>query len=410
MFPWQSGSTGREESQQWHLNPKSGRWNPDPTHRQRHIGIAIAYNVIHHWQVTADSEFLHDFGAELVLSIADFFADLATWDEEKERFVIRGVIGPDEYHTGYPDATEPGLDNNAYTNVMTAWLLTKALAIVDDLPPAHCNRLLRRLEIDDRQLDHWRTICRELFVPFGEGTDDQRILEQFEGYAQLEEFDWDGYRERYGDISRLDRILDAEDDSPNRYKASKQADVVMLFYLLTADELCETFSRLGYRFDRDDIPANVEYYLARTSHGSTLSRVVHSWVQARSDRAASWHNYRRALASDVEDIQGGTTPEGIHLGAMAGTVDLAQRGYSGLSIDGDAIRLNPRLPDEVTSLRFSIRFRTHWMVDIDITDTTLVVSCRSSRTEPVQIAVKGESVEVFPGRSHEFDLTELKTG
>ena len=110
------------------------------------------------------------------------------------------------------------------------------------------------------------------------------ILSQFEGYEQLEEFDWEGYRSRYGDISRLDRILESEGDTPNRYKVSKQADVLMLFYLLSSDELGEIFARLGYDYDEGTIPQAVDYYLERTAHGSTLSRVVHAWVLARSDR------------------------------------------------------------------------------------------------------------------------------
>ncbi len=414
MFPWQSGSTGREESQQWHLNPKSGRWNPDPTHRQRHIGLAIAYNAWQHRCVTADDEFLYEVGAELILSVADYFADLASWDDEKRRFVICGVIGPDEYHTGYVDRTEHGLDNNAYTNVMTSWLLDHALGLIDELPLPQRGRILKRLDLDQDRLDHWRAVSRQLYVPFIEvdptNGDHETIpiIEQFEGYADLDEFDWDGYRERYGDISRLDRILEAEDDTTNRYKASKQADVVMLFYLLTAQELSEIFDRLGYEFGPDAIPANIDYYRARTSHGSTLSMVVHAWVQARRDRARSWEQYQKALASDVDDVQGGTTPEGIHLGAMAGTVDLAQRCYSGLAIDGDIVRLNPRLPDEVRSLSFSIQFRTHWRVNIEVTHSETTVSCASVHPDPIRVAVKDEVVELLPGASHRFDLVELK--
>mgnify|MGYP003375781251 FL=1 len=404
MFPWQSGSTGREENQQWHLNPRSGRWLADVTHLQRHIGLAIAFNVWHHWKVTADDEFLHDVGAELLLSIADFFADLARWDPDRERYVIEGVLGPDEYHTGYPDAGEPGLDNNSYTNVMTAWLLSRALWMLDQLPPLRRRELTEKLGINDEHLARWNAVSTTLFVPFNP----DGIIEQFEGYGALEEFDWQGYRDRLGDISRLDRILEAENDTVNRYKASKQPDVVMLFYLLTADELVGVFTQLGYAFEPDDIPRNVEYYVARTSHGSTLSRVVHSWVQARTDRAESWDAYQEALASDVSDIQGGTTAEGIHLGAMAGTVDMVQRGYSGLTIDGHIVRFNPRLPEEVPSLRFSIRFRTHWILWVHIDDRTLTVRCEASVSDPVHVAVKDETVELSAGQQHRFDLTELK--
>src|SRR6185437_13521247 len=128
----------------------------------------------------------------------------------------------------------------------------------------------------------------------------------------------------------LDLILEAEGDSPNCYKLSKQADVLMLFYLFSADELKALFTRLGYPFDGALIPKTINYYLRRTSHGSTLSGTVHAWVLARSCRRGSWSLFSEALRSDVGDIQGGTTPEGIHLGAMAGTLDLLQRCYTGL--------------------------------------------------------------------------------
>src|SRR5690606_37372625 len=137
---------------------------------------------------------------------------------------------------------------------------------------------------------------------------------------------------RYGNIQRLELILEAEGDSANRYKVSKQADVLMLFYLFSSDELRELFRHLGYPFEYETIPRNVAYYDARSTHGSTLSRVVHAWVLARSNRPKAMRYYAEALQSDVSDIQGGTTAEGIHLGAMAGTVDLVQRVSTGIEI------------------------------------------------------------------------------
>ena len=155
---------------------------------------------------------------------------------------------------------------------------------------------------------------------------DDGIISQFEGYERLAELDWLDYQERYGDIQSLDRILEAEGDSTNRYKVSKQADVLMIFYLLSSAEVQDIFDRLDYPFDPPtDFRRNIEYYLARTSHGSTLSRIVHSWVLARLDRRRSWELFLQALNSDIADIQGGTTHEGIHLGSMAGTLDLVQR-------------------------------------------------------------------------------------
>ncbi len=110
---------------------------------------------------------------------------------------------------------------------------------------------------------------------------DDGIIGQFEGYERLEELDWERYRLRYGNIQRLELILEAENDSANRYKASKQADVIMLFYLFSADELREIFGRLGYELAHETITHNVDYYDRRSSHGSTSCRVVHAWVLTR---------------------------------------------------------------------------------------------------------------------------------
>ena len=230
----------------------------------------------------------------------------------EDRFDIKGVMGPDEYHDGYPDAEEPGLNNNAYTNVMAAWCLGRALAIIERLPPDRFDELSRSLALSTRRRPPAgrRSAASSRWCFHQDG-----VISQFEGYEALEEFDWDGYRRKYGDIQRLDRLLEAEGDSPNRYKLSKQADVLMLFYLFSAEELERLFEQLGYDFDPETIPATIDYYTRRTSHGSTLSRVVHGWVLYRSDRAQAWRLLREALYSDVADVQGGTTAEGVSISA-----------------------------------------------------------------------------------------------
>ncbi len=130
----------------------------------------------------------------------------------------------------------------------------------------------------------------------------------------------------------------------------------MLFYLFSAEAFQELFAHMDYSCDTDVIQRNIEYYMQRTSHGSTLSRIVHSWVLARSDRESSWKLFEKALRSDIEDIQGGTTSEGIHLGAMASTVDLIQRVYTGLEMRDDVLWLNPFLPSELSDIRLRIHY------------------------------------------------------
>lgn len=399
MYPWQSGSNGREESQDVHLNPKSGRWIPDKSHLQRHVNSAIVYNVWRYYQATADLEFLCFYGAELILEIARFWSSIATYNGALDRYEITGVMGPDEYHDGYPNAEKPGLKNNAYTNVMAVWVINRALELFDILPECQCQQLCEKLELTGEEREYWRDISNKMRIVFhGNG-----IISQFEGYDQLDEFDWKGYRNKYGDIQRLDRILEAEEDTPNRYKVSKQADVLMLFYLFSSERLSILFKQLGYPFEYETIPKNIDYYLQRTSHGSTLSRVVHSWVLARSDRVRSWNLFTEALESDVSDIQGGTTPEGIHLGAMAGVVDMIQRGYAGIVARSDALWFDPTLPETVANLKMPLRYRGH-ALRVEIHLNKLKVEAVSCAANPIKIGYKDKVFGLKEGETREIVL------
>ncbi len=403
MYPWQSGSDGREESQRIHLNPKSGRWIPDNSYRQRHVNAAIAYNIWQYHEVTGDNEFLSMYGAEMLLEIARFWASIAVYNQHLERYEILGVMGPDEYHDNYPDAEEGGLNNNAYTNVMAAWVISRGLEMLNTLPSDRCEELRELLGLTNEEIENWRDISRRMRVVFhADG-----IISQFEGYEQLKEFDWDGYRAKYGKIARLDRILEAEGDHPKRYKASKQADVLMLFFLFSAEELTQLFVRLGYPFTRDTIPRNLEYYLKRTSHGSTLSAVVHSWVLARSDRPRSWQLFTNALESDISDVQGGTTAEGIHLGAMGGTVDLVQRGHTGIVTRGGVLWFNPRLPEEWAKMCMRLRYREH-SLEVNISGTRLRVRSIAGPDRPVRIGHLKQVRELHAGETLEFDAVQPK--
>jgi alpha,alpha-trehalase len=392
-FPWQSGSSGREESQVLHLNPKSGRWLPDNSSLQKHINVAVAYNVWHYLQVTGDRDFLRNRGGPILLELARYWASVCQADETDGRFHIRGVMGPDEYHDAYPDADRPGLDDNAYTNVMVAWTLIRSLETLDALTPYERQELIERLEVTGEELDRWDDMTRRLTVPFH----GDRIISQFAGYGELEEFDWLGYAERYGDIQRLDRILEAEGDSTNRYKLSKQADVLMLFYLLPTEELERLFARLGYGLDPSvDIPRTIDYYLRRTSHGSTLSRMVHAWILARYDRPRSWDLFRQSLESDIADVQRGSTAEGIHLGAMAGTVDLLQRCYGGVEVRPDFLSVRPALPDALSGMSFTIEY-VGQRIDVSISADEVSLYADPGGRTPIRMAIDGEEMLLMPG-------------
>lgn len=406
MFPWQSGSNGREESQRMHLNPQSGNWLPDLTFLQRHIGLAIAYNVRRYHQASGDDEFLALHGAEIILEITRFFASLAHYDRSHDRYVIRGVVGPDEYHTRYPGRDEHGIDNNAYTNIMTAWMCRTAVEVLSELPDARRHELTAALTLQHNEIDRWKRLAQRMFVPFTRGG----IISQFEHYDTLIELDWDHYRQRYGDIQRLDRLLESEGDDVNRYQVSKQADVLMLFYLLSAEELINVLNGLEYAMLPETIPRTIDYYLQRTSHGSTLSAVVHGWVLARAHRERAVEFFDQALASDVHDTQHGTTREGIHLAAMVGSVDLLQRCFAGIEIRDDGLHVNPLWPPELGVLELPLRYRDH-PITIRVTGRTATVrTAPGTLPQPLEVHYGTESTLLGAGQTVTFSLDHKARG
>ena len=156
----------------------------------------------------------------------------------------------------------------------------------------------------------------------------------------------------------------------------------MLLYLLSADELTELLQGLGYELAPDQIERTVAYYLERTSHGSTLSGVV---------REQAWKFLMRALESDVADVQGGTTAEGIHLGAMAGSVDIVQRCLTGMEARGDVLWFDPALPPEVPRLRFSAHCRGH-RLNVEITQDRMRVTARPRPAAPIRLGSDRPSI------------------
>ena len=400
MFPWQSGSDGKEETQTVHLNPLSGRWEPDLSHNQRHVSAAIFYNLWSYYDATQDLTFLRGYGAEMMLEVARFWASIAHFNPERDRYEIHGVMGPDEFHEKYPGAEQGGLRNNAYTNVMVAWCCETAGEVLELLPESRREALRARLELSDEEIATWQRMSRRMFVPFhGDG-----IISQFEGYEDLQELDWDAYREKYGNVQRLDRILRAEGDGPDRYQLAKQADTVMLFFLFSERELRRLFEQLGYEYRPDTARKNIDYYDQRTSHGSTLSFVTHAGALAAIEPESSWERFIVALESDIGDVQGGTTKEGIHMGVMAGTLDLVQRGFIGSEIRDGVLYFDPKLPDRLEGLSFAMQFhRTPIRVTLERGELTVVADAEGF-SRPVRVGVGDEVHELCAGDRCAFPL------
>jgi trehalose/maltose hydrolase-like predicted phosphorylase len=182
----------------------------------------------------------------------------------------------------------------------------------------------------------------------------------------------------------------------NDYQVSKQADVLMLLYLLSPGELCDLTERLGYPVTTAVLRKTVEYYLERTSHGSTLSALVHAWGLASLEPDRTLEFLAQTLESDIGDQSRGTTSEGIHLAAMAGGIDLLQRRFTGLALEADVLRFAPRWPRALGTLRMTMLYREQ-RLEVRISADQVRVSAEAGTAAPIQVCCHGQTRELRAG-------------
>ncbi len=385
MFPWQSGSDGSEETQTVHLNPISGEWGDDYSCFQRHVSLAVAYNVFQYVNVTNDVDFMKKYGLEMILEVARFWSSKAKKDDKTGRYTIDKVMGPDEFHESYPGTHEGGLRNNAYTNMMVVWLFEQIPGILSSLGELS-TEIRNKIKFTDEELERLDDIKHKLSLEIN----DEGIIAQYEGYFKLKELDWDYYKEKYGNIYRMDRLLKAEGESADYYKVAKQADTLMTFYNLNKETIDDILNDLNYKLPENYLEKNLEYYLARTSHGSTLSRVVHAQLaQIVNNKNLSWELFLDAVGSDYNDIQGGTTAEGIHTGVMAATLVVALSTYAGIDLRAKTLEVNPKMPDAWKDISFNVMFRG---IDFKFYISHSEIKVKSNKD--TKILIKGKDIKL----------------
>jgi beta-phosphoglucomutase family hydrolase len=422
-FPWQSASDGHERTADYWWMDTQQRWIKDYTHLELHVNGAIVYNVWQYFQVTRDTSFMYSYGSEIVLEIARFFATLARYNPQKERYEINNVIGPDEFHNGYPDFKEPGVNNNTYTNFLAVWTIQRALQILEKIPSDHGDHIRRRLEITDEEIALWKEVSTKMFIPIMSNG----IAAQFEGYENLQDFP--SYKD--GRVDH-DAMLQAFKDNfgyLNQYKIAKQADTLMLGYLFSQKVINDVTESLGYPSACLNLRRLANYYIPKTSNESTLSRVAVSWVLSHLDRTSAddLMELQKSTSPEVEDemklntsddavfyealgsdyfniASRGTTRFGIHMGAMAGTIDIIQRCYTGICTLLDVLTIDPELPKEITRLVFNMHYRGQSLT-FDIKHDLLRIVVGHSSAQPIKISYKEQVFELNAGDIKEIPLT-----
>lgn len=331
LYPWESADTGEEVTPKFVLAPDGVVVPVLVGTQEQHISADVAYAVWQYWQTTGDDAFMLEAGAEMILETARFWASRVEQGDD-DLFHIRCVIGPDEFHES--------VDDSAYTNGMAAWNLRRAADLARTMPerwPDWWGRLGARIGLRAEEPSTWTHIADRMYTGFDPTT---KLFEQHRGYHELEEIDLAQFRPR---TAPLDLVIGRQ--RLERSQAIKQADVVMLIWLLW-DE-----------FRPEVREANFRYYEPRCAHDSSLSPAMHALVAARlGDMDTACRYFRRTIEIDLANNMGNAA-DGVHIAALGGLWQAAVFGFAGLQLTPGGPRLDPRLPAGWQAVEFSLQWR-----------------------------------------------------
>ena len=333
MYPWESAGKGREVTPRWGLSADG-----EPTRilcgdLEHHITADVAYGLWSYWRASEDEVFMRDYGIEILLETASFWASRAEYNRSENRYEIRDVMGPDEYHAR--------VDNNAFTNRMAVWNIETALTGLDWLKnrfPEKAVELTDRLELTEEKIDHFKEVAASMYVPYDPASG---LIEQFPGFFKLKDPDLTAMR-----VSRKSAQALLGENEVQRTQIIKQPDVLMLLYLLKDS------------YDERTLRANWEYYEPRTDHdfGSSLGGAIHAALGCEvGEIERAYQHFMRAALVDLEDLRG-NTEDGIHAASAGGLWQALVFGFAGLRLTPQGPLAYPRLPHHWKRLRFSLYY------------------------------------------------------
>jgi len=344
MYAWESAATGDEVTPRW--APPENFYEEDiriwVRDREVHISADISIAAWFYWLVTCDDEWMRDYGAEIILDTALFWSSRVHLDIQRECYEIRDVIGPDEYH-------EHDVDNNAFTNRMVQWHLEKALDVYNWLEnnfPEKATELAEKLQITPKRRWRWQDIAENMLIPYNQETG---LIEQFEGFFQLEDVDLEDYEPRTCSMPSLLGLTEV-----NKRQILKQPDVLMLLYVM--GRTAET------DYGKEVLLKNWDYYAPRTdiTYGSSLGPAIHGIVAASLGKTAEAYEYFRLSAfMDLENSRG-NADSGIHAASCGNIWQAVVFGYAGIQFTENGPVAKPNLPPTWKRLQFKLYWRNNW--------------------------------------------------
>jgi kojibiose phosphorylase len=368
-YAWESAADGREECPEWTVDGVDRLWMRD---EELHVCADVAYGVMTYVTATGDTEFLTDYGAEILFETSRFWVERMSFDPVTERFHLNTVMGPDEFHIH--------VDDNAFTNGLARWHLQQAVATYRLLHAEHPTALAalaKRIGLGADEVERWQ----ECSVGLAELADhDSGIVEQFRGYFDLLDVPitfWD------------ENAMPQYPDGYHHFNCDtttllKQPDVVMLMYLLPD------------KFEQETKRINFEYYEARTLHKSSLSPSIHAIMGIEvGDHTRAEQYFARSAYVDLTDNQGNTA-EGMHIASAGGTWQTTVCGFGGFRVRNGTMTFDPWLPPGWQRLAFTLRWHGHG-VSVSITQEDVTLELVGPATTAQTVVVQGLSVVLQGG-------------
>jgi maltose phosphorylase len=334
------------------------------THEEIHRNGAIAFAIYNYYRYTGDYSYIPEKGLEVLIGIARFWHQRASFSKQKNQYVILGVTGPNEY--------ENNINNNFYTNYTAKWCIDFASEQIEKVAseyPADHKRVMEKVSLSPAEIQEWKKVADNMYFPKSE---ELGIYLQQDGFLDKDLVpvkDLDRSQRPINQKWSWDRVL--------RSPYIKQADVLQCFYFFED------------HFSKEELQRNFEFYESFTVHESSLSPCVHSIQAALLDKMdMAYTFYLRTSRLDLDDYNK-EVEEGCHITSMAGTWMSIVEGFGGMRVKNDQLHFAPKIPKEWKGYSFKINFRNQILkVAVDHNGATFTVD----GDQDLNIVVNGKTI------------------
>ncbi|NNK83449.1 MAG: glycoside hydrolase family 65 protein [Flavobacteriaceae bacterium] len=338
------------------------------TFEEIHRNGAIAFAIYNYHRYTGDYSYIPEKGMEVLIGIARFWHQRANLSTHKNKYVILGVTGPNEY--------ENNVNNNWYTNYIAKWCINYTIENIEKIKseyPKDYFRITDKVNLDSKEISAMKNVANNMYFPYSE---EHNVYLQQDGFLDKELITVANLDKTQRPINQKwswDRIL--------RSPYIKQADILQGFYFFEDD------------FTQEELERHFDFYEPFTVHESSLSPCVHS-IQAaklgRMDQAYTF--YLRTSRLDLDDYNH-EVHEGLHITSMAGTWMSIVEGFGGMRVNNDKLSFEPRIPDQWKGYSFKVNFRNQ-IITVNVSQQETVFEIDG--TKELEILVNGKPITITP--------------